>query len=104
MSQVKVVRHKRPAPRDAARPAPVAARNGQRRAVAIAASTGGPAVLHHLLSTLPADFPAPILVVHHRPAGSPPGLVPHLNASSSRRGKVAGAGDGLTPQAVYLAP
>ena len=104
MSQVKVVRHKRPAPRDAARPAPVAARNGQRRAVAIAASTGGPAILHHLLSTLPADFSAPILVVQHMTAGFTPGLVTHLNASSSLRVKVAEAGDGLVPQTVYLAP
>ncbi len=33
--------------------------------VAIASSTGGPQVVHKMLSELPADFPAPIVVVQH---------------------------------------
>ncbi|HSF42925.1 MAG TPA: chemotaxis protein CheB [Thermoanaerobaculia bacterium] len=35
------------------------------RVVAIAASAGGLAALTHVLSALPADFPAPILVLQH---------------------------------------
>jgi two-component system, chemotaxis family, protein-glutamate methylesterase/glutaminase len=104
MSQVKVVRHVRPVPRNDAPPASVAARTGRRQAVAIAASTGGPAILHHLLSMLPAAFPAPILVVQHMTVGFTPGLVTLLNASSLLRVKVAEAGDKLAPQTVYLAP
>src|SRR3954465_8933694 len=33
--------------------------------VAIASSTGGPQVVHRLLAELPADFPAPIVLVQH---------------------------------------
>ena len=35
--------------------------------VAIASSTGGPPVLREILSALPADFPAAVLVVQHMP-------------------------------------
>jgi two-component system, chemotaxis family, protein-glutamate methylesterase/glutaminase len=35
--------------------------------VAIGASTGGTEALHFLLSSLPADFPAPLVVVQHMP-------------------------------------
>jgi two-component system, chemotaxis family, protein-glutamate methylesterase/glutaminase len=38
---------------------------GTYRAVAIGASTGGPAALVSILRSLPADFPLPILVVNH---------------------------------------
>jgi two-component system chemotaxis response regulator CheB len=38
---------------------------GRPRAVAIAASTGGPAALQALLAELPGDFALPILVVQH---------------------------------------
>jgi len=37
-----------------------------RHAVALAASAGGLAALSEILSNLPADFPAPILVVQHQ--------------------------------------
>ena len=35
--------------------------------VAIGTSTGGPRALHEVLTGIPADFPAPILVVQHMP-------------------------------------
>ena len=44
------------------------------RVVAVATSTGGPAALHRLLSGLPDDFPAPILVVQHNAPGFMTGL------------------------------
>jgi|GEM_PF-1830331 len=37
--------------------------------VVIGSSTGGPEVLAHVLKALPADYPLPILVVQHMPAG-----------------------------------
>ncbi len=39
------------------------------KVVAIGVSTGGPNSLEYMLSHLPADFPAAILVVQHMPAG-----------------------------------
>src|ERR1051325_9300155 len=63
-----------PAKRDAA--APGTARPFSLRAVgpaipadviAIGVSTGGPTALAEILSRLPADFPAPILLVQHTP-------------------------------------
>jgi two-component system chemotaxis response regulator CheB len=40
-----------------------------RRVVAIGVSTGGPNALQYVLSHLPADFPAAIVVVQHMPEG-----------------------------------
>ncbi len=100
MSQVRVVhRIRQPAP-------PVAAPRGPKpvRVVAIAGSTGGPGVLHQILSALPGDFPVPILVVQHMTVGFTPGLASHLGGGSPLRVKVAEAGDTLAPHTVYLAP
>ncbi len=36
--------------------------------VVIGSSTGGPPVLEHILTNLPADFPAPVVVAQHMPA------------------------------------
>src|SRR6266536_1855628 len=55
--------HRQEAPRERRRPATIA-----RRIVVVAASAGGVEALQVLLSRLPADFPAPILVVLHIPA------------------------------------
>src|SRR5205823_1319695 len=104
MAQVKVVRHwrtpERPGP--AARPA---ARAGPRHAVvALATSTGGPAALQQVLSGLPSDFPAPLLVVQHIAPGFTPGLAAWLNTVCTLQVKVARHGEALAPHAVYLAP
>lgn len=40
-----------------------------RQLLVIGASTGGPAAVHELLSSLPADFATPIVVVQHLPSG-----------------------------------
>ena len=69
--------------------------------VAIAASTGGPAALHRILTALPADFPVPILVVQHISRGFGPGFADWLDKASPLRvklrggGRDAAAGDGL---------
>ena len=52
------------------------------RVVAIGTSTGGPPVLHTILSGLPADFPVPVLIVQHIATGFLPGLAEWLNATT----------------------
>ncbi len=107
MAQVKVVRHWR---------APSGARKTGREAVrsegsslrtplvAIAASTGGPGALHRILSELPGNFPAPVLVVQHNTPGFMAGLVSWLDGCSDLPVKVAQQGELLLPHTVYLAP
>jgi two-component system chemotaxis response regulator CheB len=104
MSQVKVVRRWRertPAP---LRSMPALAGGTVQRVVAIAASTGGPAALQQVLSELPSDFEAPILIVQHIAAGFVSGLVDWLNSLCSLKVKLAEAGEPLLPHTVYVAP
>lgn len=72
--------------------------------IAIAASTGGPGALGEIVSTLPHDFPVPIVVVQHITADFLPSMVKWLDMVSPLHVTVAQAGD--RPQAgnVYLAP
>ncbi len=74
------------------------------RLVAVAASTGGPAAVQRILSALPGDFAAPILVVQHIATGFVAGLADWLSASSSLRVKVAEHGEPLLKRTVFLAP
>ncbi len=122
MSQVKVVRHWRPAspaslaspdrppPAPAALPPKVSAtasrpgRGGPIRVVAVAASTGGPVALQRVLAGLPADYPRPILVVQHITAGFGAGLASWLDGACRLRVKSAAHGDRLEPATAYLAP
>lgn len=106
MAEVKVVRRwpDRTAP-PAAPTAPAPARAGQRPSVvAVAASTGGPAALHRVLSELPAGFPAPLLVVQHIALGFGQGLASWLGGAGPLPVKVAEDGEVLQPGHVYLAP
>ena len=107
MSQVKVIRHWRPAlapPRPAPRP-PAPTRGGAgMQVVAIAASTGGPAALQRLLAQLPAAFPVPILVVQHITRGFAPGLAAWLDSATPLAARVAEQGESLAPGTVFIAP
>ena len=51
-----------------------APRKRQYKLVAIGTSTGGPVALQRILTRLPADFPAPILLIQHMPGTLPPPL------------------------------
>ena len=104
MAQVKVVRRWAHGRDSAAAPAPPPRGGPPARLVAIAASTGGPAVLQRVLGDLPGDFPAPVLVVQHIAAGFIHGLADWLNAGSSLRVKVAEDGEELKPHVAYLSP
>ena len=74
------------------------------RVVVIGASTGGPPVLKTILSSLPLDFPLPILVVQHIAKGFLPGLADWLDASSALTVTIGRQGQELLPGHVYLAP
>ena len=72
--------------------------------LAIGASTGGPVALRELLSGLPADFPAAVIVVQHLPAAFTPVLAAQLNRQVPLRVKEAEDGERLRPGQVFVAP
>ncbi|MBI2193265.1 MAG: chemotaxis-specific protein-glutamate methyltransferase CheB [Planctomycetes bacterium] len=107
MAQVKVVHQWTPRP--AAAPESASRRPGTARGVrasilAVAASTGGPAALAHILSQLPRDFPAAILVVQHMAPGFIAGLAQSLARTTRLRVKLAEDREAIRPGIVYLAP
>ncbi|MBI3853098.1 MAG: chemotaxis-specific protein-glutamate methyltransferase CheB [Verrucomicrobia bacterium] len=107
MSEVKVVR-RWPRSRPASWPAPPAAEGKCAPAgvtlIGIGASTGGPPVLQTILSSLPKDFPAAILIVQHIAHGFLPGLVEWLNQTTGLQVHVASHGTCPLPGHAYLAP
>lgn len=72
--------------------------------VAIGASTGGPPVLQMILSQLPKDFAAPIVIVQHITPGFLTGLVEWLNQTTGLSVHVAAHGMPLEASRVYIAP
>jgi two-component system chemotaxis response regulator CheB len=105
MSEVKVVR-RWPRRDQAAGTRTVSPREPQSgiEIVGIGASTGGPPVLQAILSELPRDFPAPIVVVQHIAAGFLAGLVEWLNQTSGLKVHIAAYGVQPLPGHVYFAP
>lgn len=105
MSEVKVVRRRRAA-EHLASPAPRLIRpaDGAIEVVAIGASTGGPLALKSILSALPGDFPAPVLIVQHMARGFIQGFVHWLSESCSLSIRVAEQGEVLSPGGVWVAP
>ena len=81
-----------------------AACNEPYQLVAIGASTGGPVALQTILTSLPADFPLPILLVVHMPANFTPAFAKRLNAQSGITIKEAVDGELLKPGVALLAP
>jgi two-component system chemotaxis response regulator CheB len=71
---------------------------------AIVASTGGPAALARILSSLSPDFGLPILVVQHIASGFIDGFASWLNTSGTLPVKVAQDGETLRRSTVYVAP
>jgi two-component system chemotaxis response regulator CheB len=86
----------------AARPAP--RRHGPVRAVALAASTGGPDALESVLGRLPADLPAPVFVVQHMPADFTRMLAERLDRRTPLTVQEAVAGTIVRDGCVYVAP
>jgi two-component system, chemotaxis family, protein-glutamate methylesterase/glutaminase len=72
--------------------------------IGIAASAGGLRALSALLSTLPLEFPAPIVVVQHLDPRHPSLMAGILGRVTPLFVKEAQEGEGLRPGVVYLAP
>jgi len=72
--------------------------------IAIGCSTGGPAALKTILSYLPADFPAAILIVQHMQSSHTQPLAEQLDRCSSLEVKEAEAGDRILAGRALLAP
>ncbi len=93
----------RTAPVERARPAP--GKPIKRPAlVAIGTSTGGPVALQAVLTQLPANFPAPIVLIQHMPATFTPAFAERLNSTCKIQVKEAVDGDQLRPGLALLAP
>ena len=102
MSEIKVVRRlPRRKPEPAERPVRVPA---SIEAVAIGASTGGPAALREIFSVLPRDLPFPLLVVQHIGTGFLAGFVDWLSQVSAIPIHLAIEGEPLLPGTAYVAP
>ena len=74
------------------------------RLIVIGASSGGIDALTTLIGALPADFAAPICVVHHTAPESPAILDRIFGRHSALRVSMARTGDRLRPGQVYVAP
>jgi two-component system chemotaxis response regulator CheB len=72
--------------------------------VMIGASTGGPGALSEIVPALPADLPAPLVIVQHMPAGFTRSLSERLNSLSALSVREAEPGDQLLAGQVLIAP
>lgn len=107
--------------RPAARPAPSASTHAQAshapaaptspppkrkhyRLVAIGTSTGGPVALQRVLTQLPANFPAPLVLIQHMPAAFTKAFAERLDKLCRISVKEAEDGDQLRPGLALLAP
>lgn len=101
----------------AARPAPAAASSAAAapatsaapkrkpyRLVAIGTSTGGPVALQRVLTQLPANFPAPLVLIQHMPAAFTKAFAERLDKLCKITVKEAEDGDLLRPGVALLAP
>lgn len=105
MSAVKVVRRWGDRSSPLAAPGlPVWVSSRRAEVLALAASTGGPAALHRILSDLPGDLRVPLLIVQHMSEGFVEGFAAWLNEAASFRVKLAEAGEPLLPRTAYLPP
>ncbi|MBX7056948.1 MAG: chemotaxis response regulator protein-glutamate methylesterase [Leptospirales bacterium] len=73
-------------------------------ALLIGASTGGPKALQDMLREMPAEFPAPILIVQHMPPLFTAAFAERLNELSPLEVREACDGEALHPGLVLIAP
>lgn len=97
-----------PLARPVAAPAPAVGSAAPKRKsyklVAIGTSTGGPVALQRVLTQLPANFPAPIVLIQHMPAAFTKAFAERLDKLCRISVKEAEDGDVLRPGLALLAP
>lgn len=76
----------------------------QHAIVAMGASTGGPPALHHILTSLPGNFPVPIVIAQHMPKTFTQSFSERLNAVAQIAVKEAENGEPLRPGTALVAP
>jgi len=108
MSEIKLVK-RTPRPKPAPTPHSIAPWSDPLNAanihvVAIGASTGGPQVLHTILSGLRSDCGVPVLIVQHIAPKFVAGFVEWLSGSAHFPVSIASAGEALLPGHGYVAP
>jgi two-component system chemotaxis response regulator CheB len=74
------------------------------KAVLIGASTGGTGAIEEILRTLPVNFPVPIVIAQHMPAGFIHSFADRLDKLSPLKVKVARLGEPLAEGVVYILP
>ncbi len=86
--------------------APVATQNGsaKRDVVVIGVSTGGPPAVQKVLSALPANFPASIVIAQHMPQAFTGPFAKRLDGLCQISVKEAEPGDRLKPGMAFIAP
>jgi two-component system chemotaxis response regulator CheB len=93
-----------PARTHASAPSSPAPKRKAYKLVAIGTSTGGPVALQRVLTQLPANFPAPIVLVQHMPAAFTKAFAERLDKLCRISVKEAEDGDILRPGLALLAP
>lgn len=94
----------RPAAAAPSAPAAAAPKRKAYKLVAIGTSTGGPVALQRVLTQLPANFPAPIVLIQHMPAAFTKAFAERLDKLCQISVKEAEDGDVLRPGLALLAP
>lgn len=75
-----------------------------KKLILIGTSTGGPRALQEVITKIPANVGAPILIVQHMPAGFTKSLATRLDQLSDIHVKEAEQGDLLQKGTAYIAP
>ncbi|WP_053219650.1 protein-glutamate methylesterase/protein-glutamine glutaminase [Virgibacillus senegalensis] len=86
------------------RPIELPKKQSLKKIVAIGTSTGGPKALHEVLTRLPGNFPAPIVIVQHMPPNFTRSLANRLDSLSELHIKEAENGEVLQNGTAYIAP
>lgn len=92
------------APSAAPRPAVTSCGSPKRDVVAIGVSTGGPPAVQKILSALPEDFPASIVIAQHMPQAFTGPFAKRLDGLCKISVKEAEHGDKLKPGCAFIAP
>ncbi len=98
------VMHSGGLPNNKTRPASAKLRGNDYSLLVIAASTGGPVAIQKILSSFPANFPMPVLLVQHMPGNFTSSFAQRLDELSPIRVKEAEDGDLLEKGVALLAP